>query len=98
MYARINHVIAQSEMQLTMWIETFKSIGAKVITEVGSVQLTIIKTSPNKATLVSVFPNKSIVDKVAKAVENNHIEAAKLMKMEFNEGEVVFSQNSFTQE
>ena len=48
MYARINHVIAQSEMQLTMWIETFKSIGAKVVTEVGAVQITITKTSSNK--------------------------------------------------
>ena len=86
MYARINHVIAQSEMQLTMWIETFKSIGAKVVSEVGAVQITITKTSPNKATLISVFPNKSIADKAAKAVEKNRIEAAKLMKMEFNEG------------
>ena len=60
MYARINHVIAQSEMQLTMWIETFKSIGAKVVTEVGAVQLTITKTSPNKATLISVYPNKTL--------------------------------------
>ena len=98
MYARINHVIAQSEMQLTMWIETFKSIWAKVVTEFGAVQLTITKTSPNKATLISVYPNKTIADKAAKAVEKNRIEAAKLMKMEFNEGEVVFSQNSLTQE
>ena len=98
MYARINHVIAQSEMQLTMWIETFKSIGAKVVTEFGAVQLTITKTSPNKTTLISVYPNKTIADKAAKAVEKNRIEAAKLMKMEFNEGEVVFSQNSLTQE
>ena len=42
-------------MQLTMWIETFKSIGAKVVSEVGAVQITITKTSPNKATLISVF-------------------------------------------
>ena len=77
MYARINHVIAQSEMQLTMWIETFKSIGAKVVTEVGAVQLTITKTSPNKATLISVFPNKSIADKAAKAVEKNRIRIAR---------------------
>ena len=61
MYARINHVIAQSEIQLT-----------------------ITKTSPNKATLISVYPNKTIADKAAKAVEKNRIEAAKLMKMEFN--------------
>ena len=98
MYARINHVIAQSEMQLTMWIETFKSIGAKVVTEEGALQLTITKTTPNKAILISVFPNKTVADKAAKAVEKNRIEAAKLMKMEFNEGEVVFSQNSLTQE
>ena len=75
MYARINHVIAQSEMQLI-----------------------ITKTSPNKATLISVYPNKTIEDKAAKAVEKNRIEAAKLMKMEFNEGEVFFNQNSLTQE
>ena len=30
MYARIHNVIAQSEMQLTMWQETFKAIGAKL--------------------------------------------------------------------
>ena len=76
MYARINHGIAQSEMQLT-----------------------ITKTFPNKATLISVYPNKTIVDKAAKAVEKNCIEeAAQLMKLEFYEGEVVFSQNSLTQE
>ena len=75
MYARINHVIAQSEMQLT-----------------------ITKTSPNKATLISVYPNKTIVDKTAKAVEKNCIEVEKLIKLEFYEGEVVFSQNSLTQE
>ena len=98
MYARINHVIAQSEMQLTLWIETFKSIGAKVVTEMGAVQLTITKTAPNKATLISVFPKKTISDKAAKAVEKNLTEVAKLMKMEFTEGEVVFSQNSLTQE
>ena len=98
MYARINQVIAQSEMQLTMWIETFKSIGAKVVTDVGAVQLTITKTAHNKATLISVFPNKTVADKAAKAVEKNRTEAAKLMKMEFAEGEVVFSQNSLTQE
>ena len=78
MYARINHVIAQSEMQLTMWIETFKSIGAKVVTEVGAVQLTITKTSPNKATLISVFPNKSIADKAAKAVEKKSYWSCKI--------------------
>ena len=60
MYARINHVIAQSEMQLIMWIETFKSIGAKVISAVKAVQITITKTSPNKATLISVYPNKTL--------------------------------------
>ena len=83
-------------MQLTKWIETFKSIGAKVVSDVGAVQLTITKTAPNKATLISVFPKKTIADKAAKAVEKNRTEAAKLMKMEFAEGEVVFSQNSLS--
>ena len=42
MYARINHVIAQSEMQLTMWIETFKSIEQKLYLKLA-VQITITK-------------------------------------------------------
>ena len=29
MYARVTNTIAQNEMQLTMWIETFKNIGSK---------------------------------------------------------------------
>ena len=66
MYARINHVIAQSEMQLTMWIETFKSIGAKVVSDVGAVQLTITKTAPNKATLISVSQIKLLLIRLQK--------------------------------
>ena len=31
MYARVTNTIAQNEMQLTMWIETFKNIGSKKI-------------------------------------------------------------------
>ena len=59
MYARINHVIAQSEMQLT-----------------------ITKTSPNKATLISVYPNKTIVYKAAKVVEKKLYRSSKINEIE----------------
>ena len=49
MYARIHNVIAQSEMQLTMWQETFKAIGAKLNMQNGAKQITVTKIAPNKA-------------------------------------------------
>ena len=57
MYARVTNTIAQNEMQLTMWIETFKNIGSKKITDAGAIQITITKIAPNKAILMSVYPN-----------------------------------------
>ena len=86
-----------------MWIRFRRQSKIKkklkvIASNLDEIQLTITKTAPNKATLISVFPNKTVADKAAKAVEKNRTEAAKLMKMEFTEGEVVFSQNSLTQE
>ncbi len=52
MYARIHNVIAQSEMQLTMWQETFKAIGAKLNMQNGAKQITVTKIAPNKAVLI----------------------------------------------
>ena len=46
MYARVANIIAQNELQLTMWIETFKAISAKPMSEFGSIQITITKVSP----------------------------------------------------
>ena len=98
MYARIHNVIAQSEMQLTMWQETFKAIGAKSNMRNGAKQITVTKIAPNKAVLITVFPNKEIADKAFQAVKINVTEVSKLLKMEINEGEVVFNQNSLTHE
>ena len=63
MYARVANIIAQNELQLTMWIETFKAISAKPMSEFGSIQITITKVSPNKAIMMNVFPNKEIAMK-----------------------------------
>ena len=68
MYARVANIIAQNELQLTMWIETFKAISAKPMSEFGSIQITITKVSPNKAIMMNVFPNKETADKAKKAV------------------------------
>ncbi len=98
MYARVANIIAQNELQLTMWIETFKAISAKPMSEFGSIQITITKVSPNKAILMNVFPNKQTADKAKKAVAEKIKQEREMMKLEISEGEVVFSQNSLTHE
>ena len=94
MYARVANIIAQNELQLTMWIETFKAISAKPMSEFGSIQITITKVSPNKAIMMNVFPNKETADKAKKAVAEKIKQEREMMKLEISEGEVVFSQNS----
>ena len=98
MYARVANIIAQNELQLTMWIETFKAISAKPMSEFGSIQITITKVSPNKAIMINVFPNKQTEDKAKKAVAEKIKQEREMMKLEISEGEVVFSQNSLTHE
>ena len=96
MYARVANIIAQNELQLTMWIETFKAISAKPMSEFGSIQITITKVSPNKAIMMNVFPNKETADKAKKAVAEKIKQEREMMKLEISEGEGVFSQNSLT--
>ena len=98
MYARVANIIAQNELQLTMWIETFKAISAKPMSEFGSIQITITKVSQNKAIMMNVFPNKETADKAKKAVAEKIKQEREMMKLEISEGEVVFSQNSLTHE
>ena len=98
MYARVANIIAQNELQLTMWIETFKAISAKPMSEFGSIQITITKVSPNKAIMMNIFPNKQTADKAKKAVAEKIKQEREMMKLEISEGEVVFSQNSLTHE
>ena len=98
MYARVANIIAQNELQLTMWIETFKAISAKPMSEFGSIQITITKVSPNKAIMMNVFPNKETADKAKKAVAEKIKQEREMMKLEISEGEVVFSQSSLTHE
>ena len=98
MYASITNFIAQNEMQMDMWIEFFKSQSAKLMIDVGAVQTSITKTAPNKAVLMNVFPNKEICMKARTVVADRKKQVKELIKTETTEGEVVFNQNSLTQE
>ena len=98
MYARVANIIAQNELQLTMWIETFKAISAKPMSEFGSIQITITKVSPNKAIMTVSYTHKETADKAKKAVAEKIKQEREMMKLEISEGEVVFSQNSLTYE
>ena len=98
MYASITNFIAQNEMQMDMWIEFFKSQSAKLMTDAGAIQISITKTAPNKAVLMNVFPNKEIAMKAREVVADRKKQVKELIKSETTEGEVVFNQNSLTQE
>ena len=79
-------------------VETFKNIGSKKITDVGAIQITITKIAPNKAILMSVYPNKEVADKAINAISENLKQVKEIVKVEISEGEVVFNQNSLSHE
>ena len=98
MHAIITNLVAQNEMQLSMWIEFFKSSSSKLMFDAGAIQTSITKISPNKAVLVNVFPNKEKAEKAKSIAADRKKQVKELIKMETAEGEVVFNQNSLTHE
>ena len=64
----------------------------------GAIQITLTKISPNKAVLMNMYKDKETAVKVFQNTKDKVSELSKLLKMEINEGEVVFSQNSLTHE
>ena len=66
--------------------------------DAGAIQISITKTAPNKAVLMNVFPSKGIAMKAREVVADRKKQVKELIKIETTEGEVVFNQNSLTQE
>ena len=58
----------------------------------------ITKIAPNKAILMSVYPNKEVADKAINAISENLKQVKEIVKVEISEGEVVFNQNSLSHE
>ena len=98
MHAIITNLVAQNKMQLSMWIEFFKSSSSKLMIEAGAIQTSITRIAPNKAILVNVFPNKEKAEKAKSIAADRKKQVKELIKMETAEGEVVFNQNSLTYE
>ena len=98
MHAIITNLVAQNEMQLSMWIEFFKSSSSKLMIEAGAIQTSITRIAPNKAILVNIFPNKEKAEKAKSIAADRKKQVKELIKMETAEGEVVFNQNSLTYE
>ena len=72
--------------------------GLENLTELGAIQITLTKISPNKAVLMNMYKDKESAVKVFQKTKDKVSELSKLLKIEINEGEVVFSQNSLTHE
>ena len=85
-------------MQLSMWIEFFKSSSSKLMINAGAIQTSITRIAPNKAILVNVFPDKEKAEKAKSIAADRKKQVKELIKMETAEGEVVFNQNSLTYE
>ena len=98
MHAIITNLVAQNEMQLSMWIEFFKSSSSKIMIDAGAIQTSITRIAPNKAILVNVFPDKEKAEKAKSIAADRKKQVKELIKMETAEGEVVFNQNSLTYE
>ena len=98
LYARISKISALNEMQLGMFIENFKHNGAKAALKAGAVQLTITKVEKEKAYLHSVFPDEKIATNFFKTIQGNLKQVKEFIKIEISEGEVVFNQNSLSQD
>ena len=98
MHAIITNLVAQNEMQLSMWIEFFKSSSSKLMINAGAIQTSITRIAPNKAILVNVFPDKEKAEKAKSIAADRKKQVKELIKMETAEGEVVFNQNSLTYE
>ena len=98
MHAIITNLFAQNEIQLSMWIEFFKSSSSKLMIDAGAIQTSITRIAPNKAILVNVFPNKEKAEKAKSIAADRKKQVKELIKMETAEGEVVFNQNSLTYE
>lgn len=98
MHAIITNLVAQNEMQLSMWIEFFKSSSSKLMINAGAIQTSITRIAPNKAILVNIFPNKEKAEKAKSIAADRKKQVKELIKMETAEGEVVFNQNSLTYE
>ena len=96
MYARISKISAVNEMQLNMFIETYKNVGAKTAMKAGALQLTITKIEKEKAYLIAVFPNKKVATERFQGIQDNLKQVKEFIKIEISEGEVVFNQNSLT--
>ena len=96
MHAIITNLVAQNEMQLSMWIEFFKSSSSKIMADAGAIQTSITKIAPNKAVLINVFPNKEMAENAKSIAADRKKQVKELIKMETAEGEVVFNQNSLT--
>ena len=88
MYARISKISAVNEMQLNMFIETYKNVGAKTAMKAGALQLTITKIEKEKAYLIAVFPNKKVATERFQGIQETK-QVKEFIKLEIGEGEVV---------
>lgn len=87
-------------MLFNLWCSSiiFKNIGAKIIFKIGAIQVTVTKIYANKSFMIMVYPNKSVTDKAKGAFKNNIKQFKEFIKLEINDGDVVFNQNSLSYE
>jgi len=66
MIIRTRSITAINESQFNMWLENFKNNGCPQVLKLGASRVTVSKVEKNKAIVMTLFENKSIIEKIEK--------------------------------
>ena len=64
MIIRTRAITAINESQFNMWLENFKNNGCPQVLKLGASRVTVSKVEKNKAIVMTLFENKSIIEKI----------------------------------
>ena len=64
MIIRTRSITAINESQFNMWLENFKNNGCPQVLKLGASRVTVSKVEKNKAIVMTLFENKSIIEKI----------------------------------
>ena len=77
-----------------MWLENFKNNGCPQVLKLGASRVTVSKVEKNKAIVMTLFENKSIIEKIDNYFKDIKKQNREFLKVDVVEGEVVFDMES----
>ena len=94
MIIRTRSITAINESQFNMWLENFKNNGCPQVLKLGASRVTVSKVEKNKAIVMTLFENKSIIEKIDNYFKDIKKQNREFLKVDVVEGEVVLDMES----